>query len=140
MLTAPLDTPQVIFLGIGILSWPEVEQKTGRYAFVGLHVHLPQPALFMPQAIHLVGLRGKLRAIILRNFQRKYHPGTSAPVTSIIELGVGTVFCEDDTHIGLWPTPYRDLAWLDPEKLQLCAEQEVRLEFSKLDFMLEPTP
>lgn len=141
-MSRPPDTAQVVFLGIGLLLWPEVEQKTGRYGTVGLHGDIDLPALFMPRAADLAvnGSRGKLRAIMLRHFKRKYHPGESAPIGAIVELGVGTIFSESTSSVGLWPVPFRELAWLDPAKLLLCAEQEVRLEFSLLDFIFEPSP
>lgn len=141
-MSRPPDTPQVIFLGIGLLNWRDEEQKTGRYGLVGLYGDIDLPALFMPRGPDLAvsGTRGKLRAIIRRHFKRKYRPGISAPIGAIVELGVGTAFMENSREIGVWPVPYKPLAWLDPQKLLLCAEQEVLLEFSLLDFLFEPTP
>ena len=136
----PPDTNEVIFLGIGLLNWRDEEEKTGRYGLVGLHDEIDRPALFMPRATDLIGARGKLRAIIRRHFKRKIRFGASAPLGAIVELGVGTVFLENNREIGVWPVPYRDLYWLNPQQLLLCAEQEVLLEFSLLDFLFEPTP
>jgi len=139
-MTQPLDTPQVIFLGQGQLSWLEAEQKSGRYGSVALYWSMAHPPLLMPKATHLVGIRGKLRAIVLQHKVRKLHPGISAPIGTIVELGIGTVFVEVDSTIGLQPSPLRELHWLDPAKLLSCAEQEVRLELSLLDMLFEPMP